>query len=124
MPQLRLNLDPQSVTIRRCLHTEFACNKCNQNQTRCRPIKIFSVAQHGVDGARKLAEEHLRTINPNGAAAKGKNTFTRYLGTCADKNCHRYISEGDEYYTLKNRIYCKYCGLGIEEAQKVSPSGE
>lgn len=122
MPELRLNLDPQSVTIRRCLHTEEKCKTCNRNQTRCQPIKTFSVATHGVDGARKLAEQHLRSINPNGAAANGVKTFTRFIGACAGENCTRYICEGDEHYLFKNRRYCQYCGLGLEKAEKVEPT--
>lgn len=121
MAQIRLNIDPICISVRRCLHTKNKCNECNTNTTNCQPIKTFSIPTHGVDGARKLAEEYLRSLNPSGKAAQGNKTFTCFIGTCSGEGCSRYICEGDEYYLFKNKRYCKYCGLGLEKAEKIEP---
>jgi hypothetical protein len=120
MAQFRLNLDEISATIRRCEHIKNKCNECSPDRLGCKTIATFSIANHGVDGARKLAEEKLKEINPKGKTANGEKTFTRFLGKCSGEGCRRYISEGDQHYVDRKKLFCFFCGSTIDTATQVA----
>jgi hypothetical protein len=81
MAEYRINRHPGGANIRKCgkgekydpTNLETSCAKCREpsGMQPCQEIKNFPFFVHGgMDGAFAAAQEHLKSINPDGALAR------------------------------------------------------